>query len=101
VLLPIVWQYLPANFSAVPVNTILAFLYVSIFSMFLGFFACYRGLALGGIAKIGQLQLIQPFLTILASVVLLGEHLTVETIGFAFVVISCVILGKRTQISSK
>jgi drug/metabolite transporter (DMT)-like permease len=98
VLLPIVLQHLPANFSAVPVKAILAFLYVSIFSMFLGFFAWYRGLALGGIARIGQIQLIQPFLTIMASVILLGEHLTVETISFAAAVIGCVILGKRTQI---
>jgi drug/metabolite transporter (DMT)-like permease len=83
VLLPIVLQHLPSNFAAVPVNAVLAFLYVSIFSMFLGFFAWYRGLALGGIARIGQIQLIQPFLTILASAVLLGEHLTIETVGFA------------------
>ncbi len=101
VLLPIVLQHLPTNFAAVPTNAMLAFLYVSVFSMFLGFFAWYRGLALGGIARVGQIQLIQPFLTILASVVLLGEHLTVETIGFAAAVITCVVLGKRTQIASK
>ncbi len=101
VLLPIVLQHLPSNFAAVPLNALLAFLYVSIFSMFLGFFAWYRGLALGGIARIGQLQLIQPFLTILASVVLLGEQLTIETVGFATAVITCVVLGKRTQIAVK
>lgn len=101
VLLPIVLQHLPANLAAVPVSAIFAFLYVSIFSMFLGFFAWYRGLSLGGIARIGQIQLIQPFLTILASVVLLGEHLTIETIGFTAAVIACVIMGKRTQIGTK
>ncbi len=100
VVLPIVWQHLPANFAMVPTNALLAFLYVSIFSMFLGFFAWYRGLALGGIARIGQIQLIQPFLTILASVVLLGEHLTVAKVGFAAAVVGCVVLGKRTQIST-
>jgi drug/metabolite transporter (DMT)-like permease len=101
VLLPIVWQHLPANFAAVPPSAMLAFLYVSIFSMFLGFFAWYRGLALGGIARIGQLQLIQPFMTIFASVILLGEHLSIETIGFAAAVITCVVLGKRTQVGTK
>ena len=100
VLLPIVWQHLPSNFSSVSPTAVLAFLYVSIFSMFLGFFAWFRGLALGGIARIGQIQLIQPFLTILASVVLLGEHLTIETVGFAAAVIVCVVLGKRTQIKA-
>jgi drug/metabolite transporter (DMT)-like permease len=101
VLLPIVLQHLPTNFSAVPTNAILAFLYVSIFSMFLGFFAWYRGLALGGIARIGQLQLIQPFMTIFASVILLGEHLSINTVGFAAAVVACVVLGKRTQINAK
>jgi drug/metabolite transporter (DMT)-like permease len=101
VLLPIVWQHLPANFSSISTNAVLAFLYVSVFSMFLGFFAWYRGLALGGIARIGQLQLIQPFMTIFASAILLGEHLSIETLGFAAAVIGCVALGKRTAIVAK
>jgi drug/metabolite transporter (DMT)-like permease len=101
VLLPIVWQHLPANFSLISVDAVLAFLYVSIFSMFFGFFAWYRGLALGGIARIGQLQLIQPFMTIAASAILLGERLSIETLGFAIAVIGCVLLGKRTQITAK
>ena len=49
------------------------FAYVGVVSMFLGFFAWYRGLALGGIAAVGQVQLLQPFLTIFASALLLGE----------------------------
>ncbi len=100
-LLPIVWQHLPANLSLISVNALLAFLYVSVFSMFLGFFAWYRGLALGGIARIGQLQLIQPFMTIAASAILLGEQISIETVGFAAGVIGCVLLGKRTQIKAQ
>ncbi len=100
VLMPIVWQHLPSNFSSISPSAMLGFLYVSVFSMFLGFFAWYRGLALGGIARIGQIQLIQPFLTILASAIFLGEHLTISTVGFAAAVIVCVALGKRTQISA-
>jgi drug/metabolite transporter (DMT)-like permease len=101
VLIPIVWQHTPSNFSSIPPAAILGFLYVSIFSMFLGFFAWYRGLAIGGVARIGQLQLMQPFLTIMASAILLGEHLSIETLGFAVAVMGCVILGKRTQITTK
>jgi drug/metabolite transporter (DMT)-like permease len=101
VLIPIVWQHVPANFSAISPTAVLGFLYVSIFSMFLGFFAWYRGLALGGIARIGQIQLMQPFLTIVSSAILLGEHLSIETIGFAAAVIFCVLLGKRTSIGAK
>jgi drug/metabolite transporter (DMT)-like permease len=100
-LLPIVWQYAPANFFAVAPQSLLGFLYVSVFSMFLGFFAWYRGLALGGIARIGQLQLVQPFFTIFGSFVILGESLTIETVGFAAAVIGCVALGRRTQIAAK
>jgi drug/metabolite transporter (DMT)-like permease len=100
VLLPIVLQHTPSNFSSISFNAVLGFLYVSVFSMFLGFFAWYRGLSLGGVARVGQVQLLQPFLTIMASVVLLGEHLTMTTLFFAAGVIVCVALGKRTQISA-
>ncbi|MBG1259022.1 DMT family transporter [Nostoc commune] len=98
VLLPIVLQHTPSNLSSVSFGAVLGFLYVSIFSMFLGFFAWYRGLSLGGVARIGQIQLLQPFLTILASATFLGEHLTITTVSFAAGVIVCVALGKRTQI---
>ena len=97
-LLPIVLQHLPANFSSISSGAILGFLYVSIFSMFLGFFAWYRGLSLGGVARVGQVQLLQPFLTIVASTILLGERLSITTLMFAAGVVVCVLLGRRTQI---
>ena len=100
ILLPIVLQHAPSDFSSVSFGAVMGFLYVSIFSMFLGFFAWYRGLSLGGIARVGQVQLLQPFLTILASALFLGEHLTITTLGFAAGVIACVALGKRTQITA-
>jgi drug/metabolite transporter (DMT)-like permease len=100
VLLPIVLQHAPSNFSSVSFGAVLGFLYVSIFSMFLGFFAWYRGLSLGGVARIGQVQLVQPFLTILASAIFIGEHLSITTLCFAVAVIVCVALGKRTKISA-
>ena len=101
VLLPIVWQHAPSKFSTVSSGAMLGFLYVSIFSMFLGFFAWYRGLSLGGVARIGQVQLLQPFLTIVASAIFLGERLTITTLSFAIGVIICVALGKRTQIIAR
>ncbi len=100
VLLPIVLQHAPSDFSSVSSAAVLSFLYLSIFSMFLGFFAWYQGLSLGGVARIGQVQLLQPFLTILASAIFLGEHLTITTLSFATGIIVCVALGKRTQISA-
>ncbi len=77
----------------------LGFFYVSFVSMFLAFFAWYLGLSIGGIARVGQVQLLQPFLTILASAALLGEKLRVETIFFALCVGLCVLIGKNASVA--
>jgi 2-aminoadipate transaminase len=53
--------------------------YVAVFSMWLGFFAWYRGLALGGTVRVSQVQLVQPFLSMLFAVPLLGERLDAHT----------------------
>ena len=73
----------------------LALGYVGVFSMWAGFFAWFRGLALGGALRVSQVQLVQPFLSILAAVPLLGEPLEVMTLGFALAVVVVVFLGKR------
>jgi drug/metabolite transporter (DMT)-like permease len=69
--------------------------YVGVFSMWAGFFAWYRGLALGGALRVSQTQLLQPFLSILAAVPLLGERLDAVTLGFAAAVVATVLIGKR------
>jgi drug/metabolite transporter (DMT)-like permease len=69
--------------------------YVGVFSMWAGFFAWYRGLALGGALRVSQVQLLQPFFSILAAVPLLGEALEPVTLGFALAVVAVVFLGKR------
>jgi drug/metabolite transporter (DMT)-like permease len=77
------------------------FAYVSIFSMFLGFFAWYHALSLGGIARIGQLQLAQPILTVLWSVWLLHEKLTLTLVLAALAVLACVIFTQRSRIERR
>ena len=62
--------------------------------MFLGFFAWYRGLALGGIAAVGQLQLLQPFFTIIASAWLLGEAVDGATYLAAALVVASIAAGR-------
>jgi drug/metabolite transporter (DMT)-like permease len=74
------------------------FAYVAVFSMWLGFFAWYRGLALGGTVRVSQVQLVQPFLGMLFAVPLLGERLDALTLGFALAVIATVFIGKKMQI---
>jgi drug/metabolite transporter (DMT)-like permease len=68
--------------------------------MFLGFFAWYRGLALGGVAKIGQTQLAQPVLTLLWSALLLGERITLAMLLAALAVLACVLATQRTRASA-
>jgi len=74
------------------------FAYVTLFSMWLGFFAWYRGLALGGTVRVSQVQLVQPFLALLFAVPLLGETLDATTIAFSLAVIGTVFLGKRMPV---
>lgn len=77
----------------------LGFGYVSVFSMFLGFFAWYHGLAIGGVARVSQMQLLQPFFTLFAAAVLLHEPITRWTIGTAFMVVLLVALGRTAPIA--
>jgi drug/metabolite transporter (DMT)-like permease len=75
-----------------------AFLYVGVFSMYLGFFAWNKGLALGGIAIVGQMQLVQPFIVLLGSSLLLGERIGPLELGFAALVVTIVMVGSRTRV---
>jgi drug/metabolite transporter (DMT)-like permease len=86
-----------ARLLSAPLPAWIGFGYVSVVSMFLGFFAWYRGLALGGIATVGQVQLVQPFLTILASAWLLGERVDVATYIAASLVIGSIAVGRRAR----
>lgn len=75
------------------------FAYTAVVSMFLGFFAWYRGLSLGGVAKVSQVQLAQPLLTVGASVVLFGQHLDAAVVVTAVVVLACVAAAQRTRVA--
>lgn len=76
-----------------------AFGYLTVVSMLLGFFAWYAGLARGGIARVGQIQLAQPVLTLIWSALLLGETVTPASIAVALLVIACVVLTQRTRVT--
>jgi drug/metabolite transporter (DMT)-like permease len=76
------------------------FAYVSVFSMWLGFFAWYAGLARGGVVRVSQVQLLQPFLALLFAVPVLGEPLEPLTLGFALAVIAVVALGRRMPVGA-
>ncbi|MFC8501771.1 DMT family transporter [Pedococcus sp. NPDC057267] len=76
----------------------LAFAYLCVVSMYLGFFAWYRGLAIGPMAQVSQVQLVQPVLSILWAALILREHLTWPTILGGLVVIACARFAVRARL---
>ena len=74
------------------------FAYVSAISMFLGFFAWYAGLARGGVARIGQVQLLQPLLTLLWAALVLGEAVGAGTVLTALAVLASVVVTQRARV---
>jgi drug/metabolite transporter (DMT)-like permease len=69
--------------------------YVSLFSMLIGFVFWYRGLAQGGIAAVGQLQLLQPFFGLALAATLLGEQVSVGMLAVTLAVVACVAGAKK------
>lgn len=75
-----------------------AFGYLALVSMFLGFFAWYRGLAIGPMASVSQIQLVQPVMSIIWAALILHEQLTIATIAGGVVVVLCATLAVRTRL---
>jgi len=92
------WFQMPADWVAIPAEAWTAFAYLAIMSQYVGFFAWYKGLALGGVARVSQTQLLQPFFTLVLAAILIGEPLTVATIGFAIAVVAVVAIGRAMPV---
>ncbi|VAW11756.1 Permease of the drug/metabolite transporter (DMT) superfamily [hydrothermal vent metagenome] len=95
---PLAWWSFPDDPGAVTLTSWSAFAYLAIMSQFVGFFAWNKGLALGGIARVGQMQLLQTFVTLGLAAWLIGEVIDIETIGFAIAVVAIVGLGLRMRV---
>jgi drug/metabolite transporter (DMT)-like permease len=78
----------------------LGFAYVAAISALFGFFPWYAGLARGGVAKIGQIQLVQPLLTLAWSALLLSEHISAATILASLAVVASVVATQRAQVGA-
>ena len=96
--LPLALWTLPQ--AALPASAWWGFGYVAVFSMWIGFFAWYRGLALGGTVRVSQVQLLQPFLSILAAVPILGESVDAATCLFLLAVMAVVFASRRAASAS-
>ncbi|MEE9494696.1 MAG: DMT family transporter [Gammaproteobacteria bacterium] len=89
----------PESFREVPVEAWLCLIYLAIGSQLLGFAFWYRALALGGIVRISQIQLIQPFITFMAATLLLGERLDGRSLVYALLVVGTVAIGRLMPVS--
>jgi drug/metabolite transporter (DMT)-like permease len=94
----VAWWTVPAHPDQVGLGQWAAFGYLAAVSMFLGFFAWYRGLAIGPIARISQTQLVQPVLTLVWSALLLGEHLSPQLLASATAVVACAAVATRIRL---
>ena len=87
----------PIDWDA-PASAWLGFLYVAFMSQFFGFFFWNKGMALAGVARTGQLQLLQPFVTLAAAALLLGEQVGWRHGLFALAIIGVVIVGRQYRV---
>ena len=95
--LPVALWFAPRAPASVHPMSWVGFGYVALFSMWIGFFAWYRALAMGAV-RVSQIQLLQPFLSLLFAVPLVGERLDMATLVFAVAVMATVYLGKRMPV---
>lgn len=95
VMLPLTLYEWPGDWARIRLPSIAALLYVGLFSMLIGFVFWYRGLARGGIASVGQLQFLQPFLGLILAAVLLGEPVGWVLPAVMVPVILCVAAARR------
>ena len=94
--LPLAWLSQPT--APVPWTAWGGFAYVCVFSMWLGFFAWYRGLSMGGTVRVSQIQLLQPFLGMLIAIPVLGERLDALTVGFGLAVVATVFISRKMAV---
>jgi drug/metabolite transporter (DMT)-like permease len=92
-----IWLW-PDNAADVPLPAWLGLLYVALMSQYAGFWAWNAGLAMGGVARVGQVQLLQPFVTFVLAALIVGEAIHWELVAFALAVVVVVALGRRAAV---
>ena len=95
--LPAAALTMPADLTQIAVKPLLALLYVAVFPQWVGFFAWNAGMAMGGIARVSQVQLLQPFVTFALAAFFNGETITLQILLFAAAVVATVAISTRTR----
>lgn len=96
IMVPIALVTQPPTWQGIGAPAWLGLAYVSVFSMLVGFVFWYRGLVLGGIAKVGQLQLLQPFFGLALAGALLHEPVPLVMVAVTGFIVLCVAAAKRS-----
>ena len=96
--LPAAALTMPADLTSIGLKPWLALLYVAVFSQWIGFFAWNAGMAMGGIARVSQVQLLQPFITFALAAFFNDETITLQVLLFAAAVVATVAIGTGTRV---
>ena len=88
---------MPADIMQIPAKPMLGLLYVALFSQWIGFFAWNAGMAMGGIARVSQVQLLQPFVTFALAALFNDESITLQIVLFAVAVVATVAISTQTR----
>ncbi len=91
----------PVNLGEVTASAWAGLIYVSFISQFSAFFVFNAGMAMGGVARVGQLMLLQPFVIVALSVPVNGERFEVSTLLYAAAVVGAVLVGQRTGVTRR
>jgi drug/metabolite transporter (DMT)-like permease len=89
----------PNDLLQVPAHAWAGLAYVSLISQYFAFFVFNAAMAMGGVARVGQLMLLQPFVIVALSVPVNGERFEIETVLFATAVVATVIVGQRMRVT--
>jgi drug/metabolite transporter (DMT)-like permease len=95
--LPAAALTMPADLTQIALKPWLALLYVAVFAQWIGFFAWNAGMAMGGIARVSQVQLLQPFITFALAALFNDETITPQILLFAAAVVATVAISTRTR----
>src|SRR5712671_2753215 len=96
--LPAAALTMPADLTQIALKPWLALLYVAVFAQWIAFFAWNAGMAMGGIARVSQVQLLQPFITFALAALFNDETITPQILLFAAAVVATVAIGTRTRV---
>ena len=91
----------PASLADVPASAWAGLAYVSFVSQFFAFFVFNAAMAMAGVARVGQLMLLQPFVIVALSIPVNGERFELSTLLYAAAVVAVVIIGQRMQVARR